>query len=170
MVAGADVCEPCLPGAMAPVGQPGAPASPAPGGRFSLPVSLRRTLRPEEVEFPVRRGPAGAPHAVPGPRGSRLRPGPPLRLPADPLCSVPQHGREEGPSVWKLEQRQGSEEATVRGGGVRLRPEDAGPEGLLCVGSAPPVCTPRSSGWTRPQPSRCFSSLKVSRFGEKARK
>lgn len=80
------------------------------------------------------------------------------------------HGREEGPSAWKLEQRQGSEEATVRGGGVRLRPEDAGLEGLLCVGPAPPVCTPRSSGWTRPQPSRCFSSLKVSRFGEKARK
>lgn len=71
--------------------------------------------------------------------------GPCLRPLADALCSVPQHGREEGPSMWKLEQRQGSEAAMVRRGRIRLHcvsasgPQEAGPQGLPCVCPAPPV-------------------------------
>lgn len=78
--------------------------------------------------------------------------------------------------MWKLEQRQGNEEAMVRRGRVRLRclsawgPEDAGPQGLPCVCPAPSVYAPRNSDWMRPQPSCRFSALKVSSFGENARK
>ena len=78
--------------------------------------------------------------------------------------------------MWKLEQRQGSEEAMVRRGRVRLRclsawgPEDAGPQGLPRVCLAPPVYAPRNLDCTRPQPSCHFSASKLSSFGENARK